>query len=614
MRRGLRRPLAGLVVVLVAVALVGLVPTLWGRPWPIDVFYARVFVRYALQHPQLMSELGLGDGTALDFHSGRLDDWSPAGERADARLSAGELAVLRQYPRGRMSPDARLSADVLDWYLDDQVRLQQRFPEHDYPVEQMQGFQVDLPNFMINLHPLDDALEARRYLERVSRFGVAADGTIERIRARERRGVYPPRWVLERSLTEMRDFRDHPPAESPLVTAFVRRTAKTKGLGAAERYTLTARLTRVVATVVDPAWDRLIAATEHARDHARDTDGVWALPDGDAYYAWCMRHYTTTDLSPDSVHALGLAEVARIEPVMRSLLVREGIREPVFARAMHVLRDQPRFRYPAGDSGRARILADYQTILDDASRRCDTLFDVRPKAPLEVRRMPEFRESGAAGAYYEEGSFDGRRPGAFYANLRDPRETSRPDMRTLAYHEGIPGHHFQISIAQEMKGVPFFRRVIPFTAYVEGWALYAEHLALEEGFHPAVEDSLGALQAELFRATRLVVDTGIHRKHWTREQAIAYMLANTGMDSTEVVTEIERYVAWPGQACAYKVGELEIVALRERARAALGPRFDLKRFHDVVLTHGALPLTLLERVVDDWIATESRAEHAHRAG
>ncbi|MFI5371668.1 MAG: DUF885 domain-containing protein, partial [Candidatus Eisenbacteria bacterium] len=607
MSRRLRRTLGRAAVVVAVAALVWLVPTLWFRPWQIDMFYARVFVGYLFRHPQLMSQLGLGDGTALDFHSGRLDDWSPAGERADEQQAARELRVLRGYARGRMSAETRLSADVLDWYLDDQVRQQERFPDHDYPLEQLQGFQIDLPNFMLNLHPLDNALEARRYLERVSRFGTAVDGTIERLKERETRGVYPPRWVLDRSLVEMRDFRNHPAAESPLVVSFTRRTAKTAGLDSTERARLTTELTRLVTTVVDPAWDRLIAATEHARDRARDTDGVWALPDGDDYYAWCLRHYTTTDLSPDSVHALGLSEVARIQPLLRSLLDREGIHEPDFARAMHALRDQSRFRYPPGDSGRALILADYQAILDDASARCDTLFDVRPRARLEVHRMPEFRESGAAGAYYEDGSLDGKRPGVFSANLRDPRETSRTDMRTLAYHEGIPGHHFQVSIAQELKGVPFFRRVIPFTAYVEGWALYAEHLALEEGFHPTAADSIGALQAELFRATRLVVDTGIHRKRWPRERAIVYMLANTGMDSTEVVSEVERYVVWPGQACAYKVGELEIVALRERARAELGDRFDLKRFHDVVLTHGALPLTLLERVVDDWIAAERRA-------
>jgi uncharacterized protein (DUF885 family) len=412
----------------------------------------------------------------------------------------------------------------------------------------------------------------------------------------------------------MREFRAHAVPESPLVLSFFEKTKETRDLSVAERERLLAELKHTVSGTVYPAWDRMIAATEHERDHARDTDGVWALPDGDAYYAWCLRHHTTTDLPPDSVHTLGLDEMARIQPLMRSLLARAGITEPDFARAMHALRDQPRFRYAAGDSSRARILADYQAILDDAGRRCEALFDVRPRAHLEVRRMLSFRESGAAGAYYDGGSIGGKRPGVFYANLRDPHETSRPDMRTLAYHEGIPGHHFQVSVAQELTGVPFFRRVIPFTAYVEGWALYAEHLALEQGFHPTVADSLGALQAELFRATRLVVDTGIHRKHWTRQRAIDFMVANTGMDSTAVRSEVERYVVWPGQACAYKVGELEIVALREHARAELGARFDLKEFHDVVLTSGALPLTLLERVVDDWIAAEKRADTARRAG
>jgi uncharacterized protein (DUF885 family) len=232
---------------------------------------------------------------------------------------------------------------------------------------------------------------------------------------------------------------------------------------------------------------------------------------------------------------------------------------------------------------------------------------VRPHAPLKVERVPAFTEATAPGAYYNSASMDGSRPGVFYANLRDPSETRRPDMRTLAYHEGIPGHHFQLSIQQELKDVAFFRKIIPFTAYTEGWGLYAEHLALEEGFHQDAYDSLGALGAELFRAVRLVVDTGIHAKHWTRQQAIDYMITNTGLDTAGVVSEIERYIVAPGQACAYKVGQLKILELRERARARLGDRFDIKKFHDVVLTNGALPLTLLERVVDDWIASEEKA-------
>jgi uncharacterized protein (DUF885 family) len=236
------------------------------------------------------------------------------------------------------------------------------------------------------------------------------------------------------------------------------------------------------------------------------------------------------------------------------------------------------------------------------------LFDVRPKAGVKVERVPPFKEATAPGAYYNPGSITGSRGGVFFANLRDPAETSRPGMRTLAYHEGIPGHHFQLSIQQELKGVPFFRRILPFTAYAEGWGLYAERLAYENGFQQDTFDSLGALQADLYRAVRLVVDTGIHRDRWTRQQAIDYMVHNTGLDSTKVVTEIERYIVNPGQACAYKVGELKILQLRQKAMDALGPRFDIKKFHDVVLTNGSLPLSLLERVVDDWIAAEKRAE------
>jgi uncharacterized protein (DUF885 family) len=299
---------------------------------------------------------------------------------------------------------------------------------------------------------------------------------------------------------------------------------------------------------------------------------------------------------------------------MRDILRREGYPTGDLAKAVQKAQKEPRFVYPANDSGRAQILADYRAILDDAKQRVPKLFNVMPKSPLAVERVPPFREKGSAGAYYQRGSMDGKRPGTFYANLRDPNETTRPGMRTLAYHEGIPGHHFQLGIQQELKGVPFFRTLVPFTAYAEGWGLYAERVALENGFHPTPYDSLGAYQAELFRAVRLVVDTGIHRSRWTRAQAIAYMVANTGMDSSEVATEIERYIVNPGQACAYKVGQLEILRLRQHAMDALGERFDIKKFHDVVLTNGALPLALLERAVDDWIAAERSDASARRSG
>jgi uncharacterized protein (DUF885 family) len=299
---------------------------------------------------------------------------------------------------------------------------------------------------------------------------------------------------------------------------------------------------------------------------------------------------------------------------MTPLLDRAQVRRGAFSGRMQTMLEDPVFGYPPGDSGRAMILARYGEILEDASRRSEALFAVRPKGELKVERIPAFKEAGSPGAYYNTGAFDGSRPGVFFANLRDPAETRRPDMRTLAYHEGIPGHHFQLTIAQELKGVPFFRKVIPFTSYAEGWALYAERLALENGFHQDAYDSLGALSAELFRAVRLVVDTGIHRKRWTRQQAIDYMVANSGMDTAAVVTEIERYIVMPGQACAYKVGQLQILALRQRAMERLGDRFDIKDFHDIVLKQGALPLTLLEQVVEDWISREEKSSPAQRKG
>ena len=587
-------------------AAVFIVPTVWFKPWSIDHFYARVFVRYALRHPMLLSQLGMLDGSPLDFHSDKLDDFSIAFEEQDARFAKDQLAILRSYDRSHMDPKQRLSADVLEWFLANQVEGEP-FRFHDYPVNQLFGVQSTLPDFMINTHPLKHPRDAENYIRRVSAFGTAIDQVIAQLRAREAKGVVPPKFVLEKVLTEMRAFTGKAPAENPLATHFEARIADIQGLDAAKKRDLSAQLRDRIERVVYPAYERLINYCAHLESVATDDDGVWKLPDGAAYYVYRLKSSTTTDLRPDSLHAIGLREVDRIQGEMRAILAAQGYRSRDLAATMNQLREEPRFHYPAGDSGRALIIADYQSIIDDASRRVATLFDVRPRTGVKVERVPAFKEATAPGAYYQAGSIDGSRPGTFYANLRDPNETTKPMMRTLAYHEAIPGHHFQIGIAQDLKGLPFFRRIVPFTAYSEGWGLYAERLALEQGFHPTAFDSLGALQAELFRAVRLVVDTGIHRDRWTRAQAIDYMERNTGMPPTAVVTEIERYIVSPGQACAYKVGELEILALRQRAMERLGTRFDIRKFHDTVLTNGALPLGLLERVVDDWVESELRA-------
>jgi len=598
-----------LFAVIVMAAAVFIVPTVWFQPWSADHLYTRVFVSYVTRHPMLITQLGL----PLPMGASRLDDFSVRATERDADFVDQNLARLRRYDRNRMSPEARLSVDVMDWFLSD-AQAGRRFLYHDYPVNQLFGFQSSLPSFMISTHPLERPSDAENYVKRVAGFGVAFDQELEALRLRETRGIVPPRFVLQKVHSEMSRFVSGTPETNVLYTHFATATDSIRGLKADQRSRLLDRLRGEIAGTVVPAYRRMLAFVAHQESLATDDDGVWKLPDGDAYYAYMLRHSTTTDMPPDSIHALGLREVARVQAGMRALLAANDIDAARPGDAMRGLRKEPRFAFPDGDEGRRQILASYEAILADAAKRCDSLFDVRPRQRLEVQRVPSFKEATSPGAYYNAGGMDGGRPGVFFANLRDPTETRRPDQRTLAYHEGVPGHHFQLTIAQEMKSMPFFRRVLPFTAYVEGWALYAERLALEQGFHRDAYDSLGALDAELFRAVRLVVDTGIHRQRWTREQAIDYMVDNTGMDRSEVVTEIERYIVNPGQACAYKVGQLEILALRQRAMDRLGSRFDLRRFHNVVLTHGALPLSLLDQVVNEWIEAESQRKEMKTEG
>jgi len=329
---------------------------------------------------------------------------------------------------------------------------------------------------------------------------------------------------------------------------------------------------------------------------------VWKLKDGENYYRWILSVHTTTDMTPEEVYSLGLREVERIEAEMQRILAAQGYRGTSVGELMDRLTKEDRFLYPDTDEGRQQILADYTEMIKEIEAGVDDYFAIRPKQTVEVQRVPVFKEKTAMGAYYISPSLDGSRPGIFYANLRSVEEIPKFGMRTLVYHETIPGHHFQMALAQEVKGIPTFRKVYPFTAFAEGWALYAEQFAWEIGFQKDPFDNLGRLQAELFRAVRLVVDTGLHYKRWTREEAIAYMLEKTGLPETEVVTEIERYLVTPGKACAYKVGVIKILQLRERARRELGEAFDIKDFHDVLLQNGSMPLDVLEQIVDDYIA------------
>ncbi len=594
--------------VLVVLAGALLAHTWYFKPLNINWFYNRTMLQFALDDPQTLSQLGILDAIGIRGHNAHLSDESQA--KADEMFAKlREIkATLHRYDRSDYTGQDALSYDILDGMLDIGLEFE-RFRYHGYPMNQLFGFQNGLPTFMATVHRVPDELGAEHYISRLSQFRRSLGQSLEGVKIREGKGIIPPTFVVEKVLDEMRRFRGTPPRENILFTALDEKMAELveKGeLTEARRGELQAAAEDEIVDTVYPAYDELIAYYETVLPKTTGNHGIWALPDGDQAYELAIRFFTTTDMSADEIHDFGMSEVERIGAQMDAILDAQGLTEGTIGERVQRLAADPSQLYEDSDEGRQRILADYQAIIDEISADLDDYFDVRPESSVEVQRVPEFREKTAPGAYYQRPSLDGEKGGVFFANLRDVKEIPRFGMRTLAYHEGIPGHHFQIAIMQELKGLPIFRRMIPVTAYTEGWALYTERLAWEAGFQDDPLDNLGRLQAEMFRAVRLVVDTGMHHKRWTREQAIDFMVANTGMGHDEVVTEIERYLVIPGQALAYKIGMTKILELRERARAELGDAFDIKEFHNVVLTNGAVPLDILERIIDDWIA-EKRA-------
>ncbi|HUR40899.1 MAG TPA: DUF885 domain-containing protein [Verrucomicrobiae bacterium] len=563
------------------------------RPFSIKVFYETAFLKQVLDEPELLTQLRILEPMGIDGHNDELTDASPAREQRRAEEERRNLEWLHQYDRASLNEADRTSYDVLNWYLQNRVDGEP-WIYHDYPVNQMFGVQSSLPTFMLSSHQIGDAKGARDYVSRLRAFPQKFAGVIEGLELRESRGVLPPRLTVEKVLEQMRQFVAVAPAEHVLATHLRDKLSKLESIPQAERDQLARDGEQAVAEAVIPAYRSLIAFFETLLPKVKDNHGVWALPDGDKYYAWCVQNHTTLKVDADTVHATGLAEVARIESEMNAILAARGLTQGSVGTRLAKLAEDPAQLYPDSDEGRAQILADFQAMIDEINAGLDEHFSLRPAVGVEVKRIEPFREKTAPGAHYLPAPMDRSRPAVFYANLRDVKEVHRWGMRTLAYHEAVPGHHFQIAIAQEIKGVPTFRKLPLFTVYSEGWALYSEQLAKELGFVKDPLDDLGRLQAEMFRAVRLVVDTGMHHKRWTREQAIAYMLDKTGQSQGDVVAEIERYLVAPGQALAYKTGMLKILELRDKQRAALGERFSLKDFHTAVLGGGPMPLPVLE--------------------
>lgn len=591
----------GIAALLLVVAAIFLVNLIWFRPWSLNLFYEKVFAQVLFEEPELLSSLGLVERFGITGHNGKLGDVSPAHQQRYFDRGRQNLADLRAYSLDRQTPSQRLSTHILEWFIERELEGE-KYQWHNYPVNQLFGVQNEFPSFMANIHRLLTPGDCDYYVQRLNAVTTKFEQLIESLKVREQKGILPPRFVVEKVLKEMTDFVSQPAAENILATSFKTRAAKINGMSDEQRAAFQKRVETAMTDRVYPAYQKLISYFNGVLPKTTTDDGVWKLPDGDAFYAYALRKNTTTTLKPEEVHDLGVREVARIEAEMRSILDANGFSGQSIGEAMDALGKDPQYHFANDDKGRADALAEYTRLITQATERCKDLFATLPKAKVEVRRVPEFKEATSAGAYYQGASMDRARPGVFYANLRDMNEVSKWAMPTLAYHEGVPGHHWQISIAQELTGLPQFRKLIPFTAYQEGWALYSEWLAKQAGWYEGDPfGDLGRLQAELFRAVRLVVDTGIHAKRWPREQAITYMRDKTGMGEKEVTAEIERYIVNPGQACAYKVGMLKIQELRARAQTELGPKFDQRQFHDTVLKNGALPLEILEEQVVAYI-------------
>jgi uncharacterized protein (DUF885 family) len=581
--------------------------TAWGKPFTINMLANRQALEFLIRNPQLSTAVGLAEGSIIDYHSDKLEP-STLAQRDDTYAQLSEfLRQVRWFDRAGLDRQDQITYDILV----DQWQSNLAFKRFDwmtadglYPISPMVGVEAQLPSFMETTHVINNAKTARNYVKRLQGMGRKLDEATAEMHRQAMAGVILPSALLDRSLIVIQDIIAPRPEDNALVTTFAARMKSVKSLDAARRLELERQAAATLRAQVYPAYARMSSALVALKPQAAtQAAGVGRLPDGAAFYAETLQQATTTHYSPEQVHALGLSEVARITRQMDDLLKVQGLSTGSVGERMNALGKDPRFLYSNDEEGRRRALERYQQILDEVNARLPEYFRTLPPKRLTVERVPASQEKGTSGAYYQQAAMDGSRPGIFFANLRDMKEVPQWGMKTLAYHEGIPGHHLQISIALGLKGLPLIRQQTLYTAYAEGWALYAEQLAAEMGMYRGDPwGDLGRLQLELLRAARLVVDTGLHAAGWSREQAITYMVETTGISEAEVTSEVERYMAIPGQACAYKVGELKILELRAKARAALGPKFDLRDFHAVVLENGGVPLTVLEQLVDEWIA------------
>lgn len=557
----------------------------------------RLFTITVEQSPELKSTIGLFEVQGIREHNARLDDRSLAAALKHIHEKKEILRALEALAPDILTPEQLVSYETCLWTLRHDIAGEQ-FLLHQYPVTQIDGIVWSQIFLLTEIHRLQDAVDVEHYIARLDAIAHQVYQVIDYLKKQQQAGIYPPRFVVEKVVQNMARVLPEDPTQHVLYTHLVTNMPASITPESARVYQEQAQ--KIIAEKVYPAYQALCEYHEMLLPHVSNNHGVWALPQGEGYYQYMLEQHTTTNLTAEEIHALGHAEVARIRGEIDTILAQLGT-------TLEAIKQDSKFYYPNTDEGRAQCIADYLAMLERSRTHLGPLFDLKPEAGVTIHRVPEREQAGAPGAYYMPGSLDRTRPGKFFANLRDMAEVPTYHMETLLIHEAEPGHHFQCSLQNELD-LPLIRKIAGHNAYIEGWALYTERLAGEYGFYSSPYMQIGNLLDELMRAVRLVVDTGIHHKRWSHTQAVEYMEHMTGMHHDSVVTEIERYFVWPGQACSYKIGQLKILALRERAKKVLGDRFSLQQFHNVVLGTAAVPLAVLESVVDHWIESLQGAE------
>ena len=570
------------------------------KPFSLDHYLAKELILEMVDSPESLTYLGVVDKfNWLTNHQSKISI-SGLSDMEEDLIDAKKLkARLLSYENESLSEQQKITKEIAVFDVSNFIKETEEFPFHNYPLNQIGGIHLNVLEFMTDVHPIRNVKEAEAYIDRLNLFDDSFKATLEILNAQKKAGIFPPKFVFDHVIRQLEEFLNFKENENPLRSVFLRKI-EDLNLDSEVSSDLISKLDNAIENSVTLGFKLLYDFVNETRKKANQYHGVWSLPNGDEFYALRLKVYTTTDYSAEDIHNIGLSEVERITKRMQEIAFDLDYGDQVkVGQLMNSLNEDSNFLYSDTPDRKERVVADYNSIVEETWNISELYFHNMPKSKVEVRAVPEYSEQNQAGGYYMSPALDGSRPGVFYANLYDIKQTPTYSMRTLAFHEAIPGHHLQVALNLENENLSLYRRFgYGTSAFSEGWALYSEILALEAGLAEDPYDELGVLQSELFRAVRLVVDTGMHYKRWTREEAMAYMKDVTGMSDTEVRVEIERYIVWPGQACSYKVGMLKILELREKAKEKLGEDFNIKDFHSVVLEQGQPPLFIVEDLVN----------------